>query len=418
MIIYDNSSGPRTIREAFSRLSQKTTSLCVASPFFSYSDPILESLVRGSEVRLIIRLGPATSATELSKLALKTNIQIRYFTSERFHSKIYIFGSGDALIGSANMTQSGFMRNCEATIHVHDRETVSQAEALFDLYWADALPIDVRGIEKYKALTKKQELKESSPLESIVEQEFGTIEPRSFMLSQSSLSPREAYFSEYSRQFQEFLAAFTELKTIFIDSKVAHHPAETLPLRLSVDNFLNYVRDHHAQKDSYAEAPLLSKSERRDLILPLIRSWDSCKDDFYLHYIPDSYRIMTSFFHSPDSIGSASVDTIATMLERCHAFRGRLRFFEGGFESLLKSFFEKNSVNAINRSFEYLIFGSTPYIQRMCDCIYDPQYQLHEFKRSCVQELHGWANREDIPICNRRTVKSLRYLGFNVREYW
>ena len=32
----------------------------------------------------------------------------------------------------------------------------------------------------------------------------------------------------------------------------------------------------------------------------------------------------------------------------------------------------------------------------------------------CVQETYGWVNSEDVPICNGRTLKSLRSLGFNV----
>lgn len=50
----------------------------------------------------------------------------------------------------------------------------------------------------------------------------------------------------------------------------------------------------------------------------------------------------------------------------------------------------------------------------MGNCIFNPEYKLNEFGRSAVQELLGWVNKEGIPICNGRTVKALRYLGFNV----
>jgi hypothetical protein len=47
-------------------------------------------------------------------------------------------------------------------------------------------------------------------------------------------------------------------------------------------------------------------------------------------------------------------------------------------------------------------------------CIFDPQYKLNHFGRSAVQELLGWINAEDLPICNNRTLRSLRWLGFDV----
>ena len=62
----------------------------------------------------------------------------------------------------------------------------------------------------------------------------------------------------------------------------------------------------------------------------------------------------------------------------------------------------------------YLLFGSDDYVERMGRCIFDPQFHLHEFGRSAVQEVLGWVNRENIPICNNRTLRALRYLGFDV----
>jgi hypothetical protein len=47
-------------------------------------------------------------------------------------------------------------------------------------------------------------------------------------------------------------------------------------------------------------------------------------------------------------------------------------------------------------------------------CIFDPEYKLNEFGRSAVQELLGWVNSEDIPICNCRTLRSLRWMGYDV----
>lgn len=33
---------------------------------------------------------------------------------------------------------------------------------------------------------------------------------------------------------------------------------------------------------------------------------------------------------------------------------------------------------------------------------------------SCVQELYGWMNQDDIPVYKGRTVKMMRFLGFDM----
>jgi hypothetical protein len=73
-----------------------------------------------------------------------------------------------------------------------------------------------------------------------------------------------------------------------------------------------------------------------------------------------------------------------------------------------------NSLSYIKKVITYLLHGKDDFISRMATCIFDEEYHLHHVGRSIIQELLGWVNRENIPICNGRTVKSLRYLGFNV----
>lgn len=53
----------------------------------------------------------------------------------------------------------------------------------------------------------------------------------------------------------------------------------------------------------------------------------------------------------------------------------------------------------------------------MAACIFDEDYKLDEFGRAAVQELYGWVNTENVPICNGRTVKALRYLGCKVEIF-
>ena len=62
-------------------------------------------------MQLLVRLGAATSAEHLKRVLGKPGVQVRYFTDQSFHSKLYIFGAACALVGSANLTASGMTTN-------------------------------------------------------------------------------------------------------------------------------------------------------------------------------------------------------------------------------------------------------------------------------------------------------------------
>lgn len=66
-------------------------------------------------------------------------------------------------------------------------------------------------------------------------------------------------------------------------------------------------------------------------------------------------------------------------------------------------------------SLKYLIHGKDDVVERMGTIIFDPGFSVYSCGRSVVQELLGWVNTDDIPICNGRTLKVLRFLGHDVQ---
>ena len=108
------------------------------------------------------------------------------------------------------------------------------------------------------------------------------------------------------------------------------------------------------------------------------------------------------------------MEEIFEALDVCHSIHDRLRFFPGGHETLKKVFTSENELKQIQKVISYLLHGQDDFITRMGTCIFVESYSIKQIGRSAVQELLGWVNKEDIPICNGRTVKALRYLGFNV----
>ena len=92
----------------------------------------------------------------------------------------------------------------------------------------------------------------------------------------------------------------------------------------------------------------------------------------------------------------------------------RRRFFAGGLSALRDEFVQQNDLAKIRNTLTFLIHGEGDFVERMATCIFDEEFKLKGFGRSAVQETYGWVNKENVPIRNGRTVKSLRYLGFAV----
>jgi hypothetical protein len=67
MQIYCNISAKNIVRNGFYNNISGCTDVFIATPFFSYSELVEDVMKTGAFVRLIVRLGPATSSDALKK---------------------------------------------------------------------------------------------------------------------------------------------------------------------------------------------------------------------------------------------------------------------------------------------------------------------------------------------------------------
>lgn len=129
-------------------------------------------------VRLIVVLGPATAPDDLQRLINRSNIHIRYFTSSKFHSKLYIFGDKAALVGSANLTQSGMNSNREICVEISSGDDCfDDLVVLYNSYWRQAEPLTIDGLKKYAALYDASSKVKENALEDKIKKEFGDVVP-------------------------------------------------------------------------------------------------------------------------------------------------------------------------------------------------------------------------------------------------
>jgi len=418
MRVFSNSSARDTIRNAFYLNVEGVAQISIASPFFSNSDLIEEVMKGGRTVRLIVVLGPATSPVALQKLITRSNIHIRYFTSSAFHSKLYIFGDKSALVGSANLTQSGMNSNREICVEIpREDESFDTLVSLFQSYWSQAEALDADALRKYDELYSMYGKARENSLEGKIKEQFGDVVPtEGIVVGNKKRSKDKVFLSDYRRTYQEFLSAFEEVGALYLADSRRMQPESVVPLRIEVDQFFSFVREEYTKGDSYLGEPIRSAEDRKAFVKSKLEDWFNQRWKYLDEKIPIHLPRLKRF-DSTETIELATFDEIIDALDVCHSFHDRLRFYVGGHETHAEEFKKVNDIKPVRKVIAYLLHGKDDYITRMGNCIFAPEYKLNQFGRSAVQELLGWVNKEGIPICNSRTVKALRYLGYDVAVF-
>ena len=415
MQIYSNSSSKDVIRNAFYNNLQGVTEVSIASPFYSYSELVEDVLKAGCFVRLIVKLGPATAPSALQRLIHQKNIHIRYFTSPAFHSKLYIFGDKASLVGSANLTQAGMNSNREICVEIpREDEAFDNLVMLFQSYWNQAEALTPEVLQKYSTLFAAYTTNAESTLENKIKDQFGDVVPaEGIEVGKPKPLKEKVFLSDYQRTYQEFLTAYNEIKELYLADGRRQQPEDAVPVRIEIDQFFSFIRERFTKGESYLGEPLRNSEERRAIVKIKLNEWFNQRWKYLDEHIPDNIpRVQRLSIKA--AIEKATIDELVDALDVCHSFHDRLRFFPGGHDTHIKEFKDSNDIRQIKKVLIYLLHGKDDYVSRMGNCIFDPEYKLNQFGRSAVQELLGWVNKEEIPICNGRTVKALRYLGFNV----
>jgi hypothetical protein len=283
---------------------------------------------------------------------------------------------------------------------------------IFQKYWDEAVPLTQDVLDKYSEIITSVEITHSKAEKEIIDK-IGLVEGETVKDHDRKKKPKSRVFAEnFLRRYQQFLRNFEILREIYLSVDRRHMPEDKLPLRMEIDQFISWIREEKALRDSYINAPI-----REGMVLENFVG--SNIDEFlangyeYVDYVANySYPTMQTNLSSRDTIESLTEEEIKDTVWIIHAFNAQLRFHHGGKDTLLEVFIADNGVDKIKKTFKYLLFGKGEYTQRMADCIFDPKYKLNHFGESCIQEIYGWANSEDIPLCNGRAFKSMQWLGF------
>jgi len=384
----------------------------LACPFFTTTEPLeLLRAAKCTNIRLIVRLCAVTSPRALIAAKAMPNVSVRFFTSDAFHAKFYILGN-KAMLGSANLTDSGLKSNREISITLDaSDETFDELPAYFDELWESSSVLTDIALERFAYWHKTHgKANEPDTIEGIE-----PTSPVTINVATHTKSRERTYLETFRREYYEtLLPAYAEAKQIYLGAARRHPDFAEVPFDYEFDRFLNWAKLTFTTDENLHSFPLLSAEQRIPHIRGHVELWfnESIKIDAER---TDRIERLKSIFGSKDSLAEADFADLTEALLGCAAFDEQLRFTKGGKPALAKAFQKDNDLNRVRKTFAHLAFGEDEFVRRIYDCIFMTEYKLAHFGRTSVFELYGWTNTDGVPPINGRTIKALRFFGYDVR---
>lgn len=279
MELYTNSNKKSDfLKSALEKNIKENEDIYIATAFFSDIDFIKKAIEKNCNIKLIVRISLATPMQGLKEISEKNNVNIRFFTSNKFHPKLYIFGNSIAFIGSSNLTQSGLTSNQEINISIESENPIfKDLRTLFDEYWKQAEVLDNNYIQKFIEIEKKyydinkKVNNYQSDIKEIKECEFDNIT----IIGKKKQSKEDTFISDFKKKYQLFLSNYRKLESIY--KSFGKRKETSLPLKIEIDQFLSWIREKEAIGDTF-KINKLSDNEIKERVNNLFKSF--CNDNY------------------------------------------------------------------------------------------------------------------------------------------
>ncbi len=394
----------------------RNTDVHIAVAFFTEYNLIKKLVDNGCTVRLIVRLSFPTNPHSLQNILHLKNVYIRYFTAHSFHPKLYIFTGKIAFVGSSNLTDSGLISNQEINVAIDNENPAFEAlEEVFSEYWEQATPLTKDTLENYLRITSavSSEIdKLNRQAQKDIEEKIGKVEFSNIKRGNNDRKSQSKLISDILlKRYQLFLGEFINLREVYKSVGKRKLPESTLPLRIEIDQFLSWIREEKAYGKLCKEAPRRREKELDDFVVKYVNEFLTSEYEYIDYLANEQFPTINANLSSAEVIEAWTETTVAETVLIVHAFASRARYF-GGKSPMVRRFIDDNGLDKIKKTFTYLLFGRGEFTHRIGVCVTDPKYKLKHFGQSCIQEIYGWANDADIPICNERTFKSMQWLGY------
>lgn len=385
----------------------------IASAFFSDWKTLKRIAETAKTVELIVRLNDGTSSVALDEIIDLENVKVFFYTAQSFHPKLYIFGNRAALVGSSNITHSGLHTNAEMNVLIPGSSKIFPKLAQkFEGYKAGASNLTRVTLREYQEIEKRFKKPAGDSMDSELQRQSWAKAPLNANTegrSHREWDKHQAFIAKY----ESFLGNFRILKAECEKDPRMMKLAKVVPLRIVIDQFLNWVKMNKIAGRSYLKQPLRDIPGLQRAIAAALREFTENPPS--MEHAEENYRKLNAAFGSAAGLAGLGEKKLVEAAGHIYAFStyiGRYRSEDG-----VEGFLELNGVDAVRKTFSYLLHGADDYKTRIAKASSDPDYRLYWFGESSVTELYGWVNTDDTPILNGRVKKAMRYLGFDIEIF-
>lgn len=382
----------------------------IASAFFEDWRTLKTIAESAKSIELIVRLNEGTSSVALDEVIDLENVKVFYYTAHSFHPKLYVFGNKAAIVGSSNFTHSGLHTNAEMNILIPAANKLFPRLAQkFEGYKAAANNLTRDILRQYQEIEKSHKGNGGRSMDSAIQQQpwaKAPVNSNTQGTKPSEWNKHQAFIQKY----EAFLGNFQILKTECEKNLYIMKLGEKIPLRVVIDQFLNWIKETKISGRSYLKVPVRDIPGLQQSVSTALKEF--AKDAPDIDYAAKNYKTLSSALGSVESINGLTQKHLGAAVSRIYAFStyiGRYHSEEGP-----EGFLDRNREEDIKKTLAYLLHGSDDFKTRIARATSDEEYRLHWFGDSSVTELYGWINSDGTPILNGRVKKAMRQLGFDI----
>lgn len=367
-----------------------------------------------------------------------------YLLRGGLHAKIIWFKGEGAYIGSANLTDNGWINNIEAGIFIEEDELIAQGlldqlASIVEVVHDQSTPLSdeilmlIEELENKRAnlrggeqgvsdwFKKTFKVPEAPPLASVDKTEVDDERKKKFLKE----------WNETLQLLRNISTNLREYRPAWVESSV--------PDGVHVDQFLHayyYLKVREGNRQPFDEYFERNRNNPASVLEEEMRWWRTGKypheneSEFMHHWAPSSRTLLAK-----DRIGSLNETEFVQLCTHVHAIRDHavkleskmLGLTEGRhvvdekIEAFGKWLYAQHSVEgktAIETIYYVLYGGDTMSLpDRLWSATRGTKWKIDHLGLSSLGEIVGWALPDKFPPRNSRTSKALRALGNNVSVY-
>lgn len=367
-----------------------------------------------------------------------------YLLRGGLHAKIIWFKGEGAYIGSANLTDNGWVNNIEAGIFVDEAELIAQGlldqlasivEVVHDQSTplSDEILLFIEELENKRANLRSGEqgvsdwfkktckVPETPPLTSVDKTEMDNKQKMIFLKE----------WNGTLQLLRNISANLRKYRPAWVESSV--------PDGVHVDQFLHayyYLKVREGNRQPFDEYFERNRNNPASALEEEMRWWHTGKypheneSEFMHHWAPSSRTLLAK-----DRIGSLNETEFVQLCTHVHAIRDHAVKLESKLLGLadgshivdvkIKAFgqwlYRQRSIEGVTamETIYYILYGgdAASLPDRLWNATRGTKWKIDHLGLSSLGEIVGWALPDKFPPRNSRTSKALRALGNNVSVY-